>query len=102
MLLAGDVGGTKTVLGLYENGAEGLECVGEGVFPSGSYDSLESVLGVFLRSERPGTIDAACFGVAGPVVDGLCEATNLPWSIEAAKLAGSIGCRDVSLLNDLE
>ena len=101
MILAGDVGGTKTLLALYrENGAQ-LEVVEEWKFPSRDYPGLEAVIEAGF-GDRSVQLTAASFGVAGPVVNGRCEATNLPWIIDSQHLADALHIESVSLLNDLE
>lgn len=102
MILAGDVGGTKTVLGLFERSESGLREVHSRSFPSRDYPSLEAILGEFL-TEAPGSSpEAACFGVAGPVQDGKARTTNLPWHLEAASLARATKAPRVTLINDLQ
>ncbi len=104
MILAGDTGGTKTLLSLYRAGADGLETVHQEIFQCADFDSLEEVVAHFLAlpQARGATIEAACFGVAGPVKEGVAKITNLPWTIEAAKLAAMLGGVPVSLINDLQ
>ncbi|HLF96576.1 MAG TPA: glucokinase [Methylococcaceae bacterium] len=99
-LLAGDIGGTKTRLALYFIVQGELRLQRERTYPSARYDSLESILGDFLAGDDPPS--AACFGVAGPVENGRCRTTNLPWLVDAAQLAATLGIPDVALLNDLE
>lgn len=102
MILAGDIGGTKTVIGLFEEGAGRLQAVREETFPSSSHGTLEEILDQFLgRGPRP-PLHAACFGVAGPVVEGKSTATNLPWELDELKLAEVLGVPRVKLLNDLQ
>jgi glucokinase len=101
MLLAGDVGGTKTILAQYEKSTEGLERVRERLFPSADYASLDDIVAEFL-SDQSVPMEAACFGVAGPVFDGCSRITNLPWLIEERSLAASTGVTRVKLLNDLQ
>lgn len=101
MLLAGDVGGTKTILAQYEKSTEGLERVRERLFPSADYASLDEVVAEFL-SDQSVPLEAACFGVAGPVIDGQCRITNLPWVIDERSLAATTGVSRVKLLNDLQ
>ncbi|MGX2041604.1 glucokinase [Methylocaldum sp. MU1018] len=102
MLLAGDVGGTKTILALYEDETKGRPVlVREETYPSAGYGSFEAVVEDFLRG-RNEPLDAACFGVAGPVVDGCCHTTNLPWLIEERRLSDLLGIPGVRLLNDLQ
>lgn len=99
-LLAGDIGGTKTRLALcvFEQGKALVRR--ERTYPSARYDSLERILGDFLSGDDPPS--AACFGVAGPVANGRCWTTNLPWQIDAAQLSAKLGIPAVALLNDLE
>ncbi|HYE36957.1 glucokinase [Methylocaldum sp.] len=102
MLLAGDVGGTKTILALYDGRPEGRPAVlREETYPSAGYDSLEEIVRDFL-SGRGESLDAACFGVAGPVIDGRCQTTNLPWLIDEKHLMTLLGIPKVKLLNDLQ
>jgi glucokinase len=101
MILAGDIGGTKTVLALFEPTSSGVRQLRDAVFPSAEYPSFDDVVTAFLDAER-GVLDAACFGVAGPVIDGRAQITNLPWSIEEGALAALTKAPRVKLLNDLE
>ena len=109
MILAGDIGGTKTVLALCEAapspdaapGASAFTIVREHVYLCADFDSLEAVLAACLPAGIPHGITAACFGVAGPVVDGAVQITNLPWRIEAAAVATQLGV-PVALINDLQ
>lgn len=103
MLLAGDVGGTKTILALYDGGLEGLPLavLREKTYPSTAYGSLEDIVKDFL-TDRAESLDAACFGVAGPVVGGCCQTTNLPWLIDEKRLMAQLGIAKVKLLNDLQ
>ncbi|MGR8929085.1 MAG: glucokinase [Gammaproteobacteria bacterium] len=101
MILAGDVGGTKTVLSLLEKSEDGqFICVQERSFASGEYDSFSEILALFLPSEL--NVDSACFGVAGPVVNQRCFATNLSWTLDGEELKAALGTKRVHLLNDLE
>lgn len=101
MLLVGDVGGTKTILAQYEKSTEGLERVRERLFPSADYSSLEEIVTEFL-SDQSVPIEAACFGIAGPIIDGQCRITNLPWIIDERSLMATIGVARTKLLNDLQ
>jgi glucokinase len=101
MLLAGDVGGTKTLLALFEAGGENRHPVREAALPSRGFPTLEAAVARFLADGPPAAIEAACFGVAGPVVDGRCAATNLPWRLDERALAAAIPGGRVRLLNDL-
>jgi glucokinase len=100
MILAGDVGGTKTNLALatVHEGTLRLERLRS--YPSQSYPSLEAVVAAY-RTEEQAPIDGACFGVAGPVLGGEARITNLPWRISVEALRTSLGTDRVYLINDL-
>lgn len=101
MILAGDIGGTKTVLSLLERGADGLlTSISEQTFPSNDFDSFDQILELFLPAGA--IIESACFGVAGAVVNQRCLATNLRWTLEGELLKVRLGTEKVKLLNDLE
>jgi glucokinase len=104
MLLAGDVGGTKTILALYEERSDATSPLHEETYPSGRYESLEAVVREFLQSRKAGKphVRRAVFGVAGPVVAGKATLPNLPWVIEETKLKGEFGFQWVAMINDLE
>ena len=108
MLLAGDIGGTKTVLALFAATAsnETLHPLHLQIFPSGRFSSLEAIITQFLQDKDVGdnnvAIEAASFGVAGPVVDGRSQITNLPWVIDTAVIRQLLHVEQVELLNDLE
>lgn len=101
MILAGDIGGTKTVLSLLEKMPDGtLNCHQEYTFSSSEFLQFDAVLAAFLPAGI--TITAACLGVAGPVVNQCCQTTNLPWVIDAHVLKKQLDTEQVKLLNDLE
>jgi glucokinase len=100
MILAGDVGGTKVELALFED-VTLRKIVKQERFLCKEYGSLEEIIQKFLSS-KCFIIDAACFGIAGPIENNRCQATNLPWIIEAEKLKDLIGVKSVFLINDLE
>ena len=132
MILAGDIGGTKTNLALYEWTTGRVEPVREDSFHSADYKTLEEIIDEFLSNPPPKpaaegalvdepvdldrdattetvetapepiTLTAACLGVAGPVIDNRCRTTNLPWFIDGAALAERFVIPRVRLLNDLE
>jgi glucokinase len=102
MILAGDVGGTKTALGLFAQSASGLRCHREARFACADYESFEAILEAFLAAEAGLSVDAACIGVAGIVEDGHCNATNLPWQVSEGAIARIADTLHVRLLNDLE
>ena len=103
MLLAADVGGTKTVCGLYRAGGQRPIPLAVERFTTLDYGSLEALLAAFLDRRASGaSVDAAVLGVAGPVRDGASDLTNVPWRVEAAAVAGRFAIPAVRLLNDLE
>ena len=99
MILAGDIGGTKTVLALCDRS---LAILREAIYLCADYPSLEAILDVFLAPDERRALTCAAFGVAGPVVDGAAKITNLPWTIEARVLADRLDGIPVALLNDLQ
>jgi glucokinase len=102
VILAGDVGGTKTALALFELRRGSLTVVREGVLPSQDFATIDDAMRQFLADGPAVSVDAACVGVAGPVIGGRSTATNLPWVIDEASLADCLSTRRVRLLNDLE
>ncbi len=102
-VLAGDIGGTKTSLGWVDATPEGPRLDTVESFPSRGTASLESLVDAFL-AKHPSPLSAACFGVAGPIADGRCVATNLPWVVDAQVLARQLRLPQpqVGLINDLE
>lgn len=102
MFLAGDVGGTKTVLALFDGTAEGLTLAREATFRSHDYRTFEDLLAAFLTDRSAPPPHAACFGVAGAVVEGHAHTTNLPWDLDEAQLAQCLKVGRIKLLNDLE
>jgi glucokinase len=101
LILAGDIGGTKTHLALFSVPGEKLLVESEQVFPSKRYSGLVPVLQDFLSGQHP-PIDAACFGIAGAVVDGKVTTPNLPWMVDLEDLRRVLKIDAVTLLNDLE
>ncbi len=102
MILAGDIGGTKTVLALYSE-KDGVAGKGHhhSRYESAKYNSLESIVTEFLE-ETGAKPDAACFGVAGPVKDNRAQITNLPWVISAEEIQTGCDIPKVHLINDLK
>ena len=99
MILAGDVGGTKVHLALYDFVDGNLECSRDERFPAKNYSGLEEIVKEFTGAA---TITAACFGVPGPVRDGRLRLTNLPWTLDSRELSASLNINHVFLINDLE
>jgi glucokinase len=101
LILGGDIGGTKTHLALFSVQGNKLRSEFHKTFPSKDYSGLAPVLREFLATAE-NSIDRACFGIAGPVVDGKVKTPNLPWVVDAAKIAEVLKLPSVSVLNDLE
>ena len=102
MILAGDIGGTKTHLGLFELKNEKLIIRAQQQFPSREYPSLTAVIEGFESQLSIPQIEAACFGIAGPIIEGRCHTTNLPWEIATSELQHYLHTDKVQLINDLE
>lgn len=130
MILAGDIGATKTRLALFDWKQERIEPTRQQTFISADFKSFEDLLAEFLappakepdeeqdregfsdtreepaseeaRGEEPLLIDAACIGVAGPVIENRSRTTNLPWVLNGAALAKRFNIKTVQLVNDLE
>jgi glucokinase len=101
MFLAGDIGGTKTNLAVYAYQNDQLVVQKSASYPSKDHATLAEIVRVFL-SDMATPIKHGCFGVAGPVKDGVVRVTNLPWIVDAAALQAELKFQQVSLLNDLE
>ncbi len=98
MILAGDIGGTKAYLALFDENKNQLEKIRETRFETRKFPDLDSIIEEFLKdgNEKP---EIACLGVAGPIVDGNCSLTNLDWRIETGRLGKQFD--KVYLINDL-
>jgi glucokinase len=101
MLLAGDIGGTKTALGIFSPDAGPRAPLAEASFPSAHYSDLESLVREFLHQVNL-PVDRASFGVAGPVTNGRARVTNLPWVIDESTLRQTLHLSSVRLINDLD
>ncbi len=101
MLLAGDIGGTKTLLALFDPATGPRQPVAEAEFHSASYPGLDAIVREFLAREKR-SAEYACFDVAGPVIDGHAQLTNLPWNVAETALGQALGLKRVTLLNDLK
>jgi len=105
MILAADIGGTKTLLQLSRAGAAGLEVLREQRFDSEAYADFESLLNEFLQAARAAgitDITAACIAVAGPVTGAQAKVTNLPWLIRADVLKQRFSIPRLRLINDFQ
>ncbi|MDE1155775.1 MAG: glucokinase [Acidobacteriaceae bacterium] len=104
MILAGDVGGTKVHLALYNFTGGKLQPVRDEKFPAQEFPTLDAVVNKFLEGyeSQKKDIIASCFGCPGPVRDGRLKLTNLPWTLDARDLQKSLGIEHIFLINDLE
>ena len=100
MILAGDIGGTKTALALYSPDTGPRRPLAQTTFPSGDYASLEDIVRTFITNQDA-RVSRASFGVAGPVVGDRAQVTNLPWLVDTQTLSDALGGVSVRLLNDL-
>jgi glucokinase len=101
MILAGDIGGTHARLALFDVSGGQYAPVSLTIFPSHEYRNLDAIAAKFVETTKVHP-EAACFGIAGPVVHGRVEATNLPWTVDAQSVAAQLQIRNVKLINDLE
>jgi glucokinase len=99
MILAGDVGGTKVHLALYDFTNGSLQHTRDERFPAKDYSGLEEIVKEFLGGDE---VTSACFGVPGPVRDGRLRLTNLPWTLDSHELSHNLKIQHVFLINDLE
>jgi glucokinase len=104
MLLAGDVGGTKTLLGLFSAAPERPTPAEVGEFITDDYDGLAPMIREFLRARGLDArhVEAGCFGVAGAVTNQVARLTNVSWLVDASAIADEIGLRRCRVINDLE
>ncbi len=101
VILAGDIGGTNTRLAFFDDEGERPKPVVVDVFPSGAHKGLTEIVSRFVTTHRL-PVEGACFGVAGPVIHGRSETSNLAWIVDARELADELGLETVHLINDLE
>ena len=103
VLLAGDIGGTKTLLGLFERASRRPQVVVVHTYRTNDFSSFGDILEAFTKDvSTPFVIDAAIAGVAGPVVGGTARLTNVELNVSAADIAARLSTPRVRLLNDLE
>ena len=101
MILAGEIGATRTRLAAFETEGNQLQCAVEKTYMSQQHDGLAGILADFIKTEGI-PVHSACFGVAGPVRAGRSKISNLPWVIDAREIAKQLRLHSVGLLNDLE
>lgn len=96
-ILSGDVGGTKTLLSLCDSEKKVIQ---KKRYTTSSFKSLEEIITIFLGNKL--RFDKACFGIAGPIKDGVCNLTNINWIIDLEKMKKEFNLNDLFLINDLE
>ena len=105
-VLAGDIGGTKTNLGIFDVQHHQVLPMIESTWASSDFNSLEEVIAQFLEQvqsyDNKLQITSACFGIAGPVSGNRCSVTNLPWVVDGQRIQQQFGWQSLNLLNDLE
>jgi len=104
MLLAGDIGGTKTLLGLFEPGERRPAAIAIGEFVTLDYEALEEIIDRFLAERRVAAarLTGVSVGVAGAVTDQVAHLTNVPWLVKASTIRSRFGVERAFVLNDLE
>ena len=102
MILAGDIGGTKVNLALYELENNELKIMASKQFASKDFTRFSDLVDAFKELTSITKVEAACFGIAGPIINERCRTTNLPWDIKASDLKEQLNTNHVKLLNDLE
>jgi len=110
VIIAADIGGTKTNVALLESPKDASDASRKSQFlcsakyASAQYDGLTTILADFMQKfdVAPRSVQRVCAGIAGPVVEGHVETPNLPWSVDATELRATLGVGAVTLINDLE
>ena len=101
LLLAGDIGGTKTVIGIFRSVDGCLEKEREAVYKNGAFSSVIGVISAFLKDGEASRISSAAFGIACPVDRNRCRMTNLDWTVDGEEIKSALGVKKVALINDL-
>lgn len=101
MILAGDIGGTNTRIALFSQEGGRLTMQQERNYPSGGHKSLEEIVNLFLRAESA-QVEVACFGIAGPVLNGKAFPANIPWVVDSREISQRTAIANVWLINDLQ
>lgn len=102
MLLAADMGGTKTLVGLFRRGDERPEAAVVREYATLDFDSLDEIVATFIEETGAADVEAVCIGLAGQVSGLMARLTNVPWLADAAPVAQRLGDCPIELLNDLE
>jgi len=100
LILAGDIGGTKTTIALYEAEGDGLSARRLASYVSHDWPGLTPILRDFLNGETR-AVESACFGIAGPVIHNRVHTPNLAWTVDGDVVAGELGIARVEIINDL-
>ena len=101
VILAGDVGGTKTNLALFHFKKDTLKSIKQESFKTNDWSSFLELIASFQSNDLP-AIDSICLGVAGPVIDGRVEGTNFSWELDEKEIARTLKVERVSIINDME
>jgi glucokinase len=101
MILAGEIGATRTRLAAFDSDGNTLNKVVEKIYMSQQEAGLPDIISNFVKSEGI-PVHSACFGVAGPVRGGRSKISNLAWTIDSAELATMLKLKSIGLINDLE
>src|SRR5436309_12001369 len=101
MILAGEIGATRTRLAAFETEGQNLKLAVENSYRSPEHGGLPEIISEFVRSQEI-PVHRACFGAAGPVRSGRSKISNLPWTIDAGELATQLKLKYVGLINDME
>jgi len=101
MILAGEIGATRTRLAAFDADGNKLQLVVEKTYLSQEHGGLPEIITTFVKTEGI-PVQSACFGVAGPVTAGRSKISNLPWTIDSRELASQLKLNSVGLINDLE
>lgn len=99
LILAGDIGGTKSHLGLFHR--DSTEIIEMKTFTSGSFSNFPEMIRDFIAG-RDMKFSSMSFGAAGPVINGVCKITNLDWAIDSLQVGAAFKCAKVFVINDLE
>lgn len=99
-MLVGDIGATKTILGIYSADSRPQNPITSATYPSDRYPDLDTLLNEFIKENRV-KITRASFGVAGPVIDRRAKITNLPWTVDVERLKETLNVENVDLFNDI-
>tara|TARA_R110002167_G_scaffold222295_2_gene427218 strand:+ start:75 stop:1151 length:1077 start_codon:yes stop_codon:yes gene_type:complete len=101
VVMAADIGGTKTNLAIFEIKDGELILIKEQSYPTKKYKSFIEMVRTFLTAGLP-VIDSVCLGIAGPVTEGKVHGTNFPWEIDSKEIGAELDVRSITLINDME